>query len=156
MPEEEVRFADLGLYPDREYLVFEFWEQTFTGRFKGAFTVPAQDADHGVQLFVIREARPHPWILSTTRHISQGGVSLSGVKWAGDSKTLSGASKVVVEDPYVLTIHVPDGFRLATARVNGLNAEMENRKNIATVRVVPRKTGTVNWRLTFEQRKSNR
>ncbi|MCX6998048.1 MAG: alpha-galactosidase, partial [Kiritimatiellaeota bacterium] len=35
-PEQEVKFADLGLAEDREYLVFEFWTQAFLGKSKGS------------------------------------------------------------------------------------------------------------------------
>ncbi|MCY3018501.1 MAG: alpha-galactosidase [Planctomycetota bacterium] len=46
-PETEVKFADLGLADDREYLVFEFWSQAFLGKSKGSFTAtPVGALDH--------------------------------------------------------------------------------------------------------------
>ena len=100
VPEQKVIFADLGLPDDREHLVFEFWTQTFLGKFTGSFTAPARAGSTGLQVFAIREARPHPWVLSTTRHISQGGVSLLDERWDGASNILSGKSAVVIGDPY--------------------------------------------------------
>ena len=41
---------------------------------KGSFKAPALGVNNALQVFAIREAREHPWVLSTTRHISQGGV----------------------------------------------------------------------------------
>ena len=149
--DRDVKFADLGLHDDREYLVFEFWSQTFVGKSKGSFTAPAQDANNGVQVFAIRESRPHPWILSTTRHISQGGVSLSDVQWDEDRRTLTGKSAVVVDDPYVPTIHLPDGFRLESAEVGGEEVEIANQEETATVRIVPSATRTVQWKMTFAE-----
>jgi len=148
-PQQEVKFADLGLDPEREYVVFEFWTQTYLGKSKGSFTAPPQKADDGLQVFALREARKHPWVLSTTRHISQGGVSLLIEKWDAGSKTLTGKSEVVADDPYVLTVHLPDGFRLKSAEVSGEKAEMANQKATATVRVVPSGTKTVEWKMTF-------
>ncbi len=147
--EEKVAFADLGLHADREYLVFEFWSQKFLGKSKGSFTAPAMDDNTGMQIFAIREARKHPWILSTTRHLSQGGVSLSDVKWDANAKTLSGKSPVVVGDPYVLTVHLPDSFRLANAEIGGEEVKLENQKETATVRIVPSATKTMEWKMTF-------
>jgi len=144
-----VEFAALGLPGDREYLVFEFWTQKYLGKHTGSFTAPAMDENNGMQVFAIREAREHPWVLSTTRHLSQGGVSLSDVKWDGGAKTLSGRSAVVVGDPYVLTVHLPAGFRLETATVGGENVEWANREGTATVRVVPSATTTLDWEVTF-------
>jgi len=148
-PSQEVKFADLGLHDDREYLVFEFWSQKYLGRFTGSFTAPAMDKNNGMQVFAIREARPHPWILSTTRHLSQGGVSLSNVTWDARRNVLSGKSAVVIGDPYVLTVHVPDGFRLAGAEVGGEKASAESRGRTAAVRIAPSATETVTWTVRF-------
>jgi hypothetical protein len=149
MPQQEVKFADLGLAADREYVVFEFWSQKFLGKFTGSFTAPAMDANNGMQVFVIREARKHPWVLSTTRHISQGGVSLSNVRWDADSKTLVGKSSVVVGDPYVLTVHLPEGFKLDGANAGGEEVEYSNQSEVAKVRIIPSKTKTLEWKMTF-------
>ncbi len=148
--EREVKFADLGLHDDREYLVFEFWTQTFLGKSTGAFTAPAQDKNLGLHIFAIREAREHPWVLSTTRHLSQGGVSLLDERWNAGTKTLSGKSAVVVSDPYVLTVHVPDGFRIKNAAADGEQVEIASQQETATVRIVPRATRTVEWQITFQ------
>jgi len=149
LPEQEVKFADLGLPDDREYLVFEFWTQKYLGKHAGSFTAPAMDENNAMQVFAMREAREHPWVLSTTRHISQGGVSLSDVKWDAPAKTLSGRSAVVVGDPYVLTVHLPAGFQLETAAVGGQPAEIASQGETATLRTVPSTTGTVEWKMMF-------
>jgi len=149
LPQHEVKFADLGLHADREYLVFEFWAQKYLGKFKGSFNAPAMDKNDGMDVFAIREARPHPWVISTTRHITQGGVSLLDETWDDKRNVLSGKSAVVVGDPYVLTVHLPDGFRLAGAEVAGEKAEIANQRETTTVRIVPSATKTVEWTMTF-------
>jgi hypothetical protein len=148
-PAQQVKFADLGLERDREYLVFEFWTQTFIGRSKGSFVAPALGADCAMQAFAIREARPHPWVLSTTRHISQGGVSILEERWDAERKVLSGRSAVVIGDPYALTVHVPKGFTLEGAEFGGEKAALAGGEETGTVRIVPAATGTVEWRIGF-------
>jgi hypothetical protein len=148
-PQQEVKFADLGLESDREYLVFEFWSQKFLGKCKGSFTAPAMDTNNGMQVFAIREARAYPWVLSTTRHLSQGGVCLMDEKWDQASNILSGKSKVVAGDPYVLTIHLPAGFKLKAAAVVGEKVEIANQQETAAVRIVPSATKTVAWEMSF-------
>jgi hypothetical protein len=151
MPSQEVKFTDLGLEPDREYVVFEYWTQKFIGKAKGAFTAPAMDTNNGMQVFAIREARAYPWVLSTTRHLSQGGVCLMDEKWDQSSNILSGTSKVVAGDPYVLIIHLPAGFKLKAAAVAGEKAEIASQQETATVRIVPTATRTVEWKMTFSK-----
>lgn len=149
LPAEQVAFADLGLPADGEYNVFEFWSQTYLGKFRGSFTAPAMDVNDGMDVFSIREARPHPWVISTTRHITQGGVSLLDERWDADAEALSGKSTVVEGDPYVLTVHLPRGYRLAAAEVRGEKLEIANQEEVATVRLVSPATGTLDWRMTF-------
>ena len=148
-PQQEVRFADLGLEGDREYLVFEFWTQRFVGKSKGSFVAPAMDHNNGMQVFAIREARPHPWVLSTTRHLSQDAVSLLEETWRAGSSTLSGKSVVVAGDPYVLTVHLPEGFKLTSATITGEKTETASQPETASVRIVPTATKTVEWKMIF-------
>ena len=148
-PAEVVRFSDLGLSDQREYLVYEFWSRQFLGQCQGAFTAPAQKPDNGLQVFAIREARPHPWVLSTTRHISQGGVSLLAEAWDGKRGTLAGRSAVVGGDPYVLGVYVPAGYRLESADVGGENVETRIEEPMASIRIVPSATKAVDWRIQF-------
>jgi hypothetical protein len=150
-PETEVKFADLGLASDREYLVFEFWTQTFLGKAKGSFSAPAQNTNDALQVFALREARPHPWVISTTRHISQGGVSLLDERWSVGSRTLWGKSAVIAGDPYVLTVHLPESFKLKDATITGEKAETANQQATATIRIVPTATKTVEWKMVFDK-----
>ena len=149
LPPQEVKFADLGLPAEREYLVFEFWTQKFLGKAKGSFTAPAMDQNTGMQVFAIREARAYPWIISTSRHISQGGVDLLDVRWNDHDKTLAGRSSVVKGDPYLITIYLPERFRFMAAEADGEKVEMEKAGHSVTVRMIPSETKTVNWRIAF-------
>ena len=149
VPQQEVKFADLGLEAERQYVVFEFWTQKYLGKAKGSFIAPAMDQSNGMQVFAIREARDHPWVLSTTRHISQGGVCLIDEKWDKATNILSGESAVVGGDPYVLTIHLPVGFKLKSAEVGGEKVESTSQGEIVAVRIVPSASKTVEWKVAF-------
>jgi len=149
LPAREVVFADLGLGPDREYVVFEFWTQQYLGKCKGSFTAPAMDENTGMQVFAIREAREHPWVIGTTRHLSQGGVSLLDEKWDAGRKTLSGKSAVVAGDPYVLTVHLPQNNRIKSVQFGGEKVEIKHQEPTATVRIVPSATATLQWEITL-------
>jgi hypothetical protein len=151
LPPQEVKFGDLGLSDEREYLVFEFWSQKFLGKFTGAFTAPAMDENNGMQTFAIREAREHPWILSTTRHLTQGGVSLLDERWDDESDVLAGTSAVVAGDPYVLTLHLPEGFQLSGVDAGSEDVEYANRGQIAEVRIVPSTSRTLAWKMSFDR-----
>jgi len=149
LPQEDVNFADLGLHADREYAVFEFWTQQYLGESKGSFVAPEMNASMGMQAFAIREVPEHPWVLSTTRHISQGGVSLLEEGWDARARTLSGKSDVIAGDPYVLTVYLPEGHRLKSVKFGGERAEIKHQETTATVRIVPSATVTLKWEMTL-------
>ena len=149
LPQQEVKFADLGLEADRPYVVFEYWTQKYLGKAKGSFIAPPMDQSNGMQVFAIREARDHPWVLSTTRHISQGGVCLIDEKWDMAANILSGETAVVGGDPYVLTVYLPDGFKLMSAEVRGEKVVIASQGEIASVRILPSASHTVEWKLAF-------
>jgi hypothetical protein len=51
-----------------------------------------------------------PQVVGTTRHITQGAVDLEKVSWDDRRLRLSGVSRVVAGEPYILRIFVPEGF----------------------------------------------
>lgn len=52
----------------------------------------------------MRAADGHPLLVSTSRHVSQGILEVTGEKWDERSRVLSGTSKVIGADPYELRI----------------------------------------------------
>jgi hypothetical protein len=102
-----VRFADLGLDSTRAYLVYEFWSRKFLGSFRGEVEL-AGVKPMGLDSFAIREELDRPQLVSTSRHLSQGGADLTRVEWV--SNTLQGSSRVVAGDRYELALHVPPGY----------------------------------------------
>ena len=141
-----VRFADVGLDPARTYLVYEFWTRRFLGTCRERVKLPELNP-MGLCSLAIREQLDRPQILSTSRHLSQGGVDLVSVEWQG--RTLSGRSRVVAGDPYELVIYLPAGFRPSAAEVNGQPAQVTAEGELARVSWMPVATGEVNWKVMF-------
>ena len=106
----EVRFADLGLHPAREYFVFEFWTKKLLGSFKDAFIPGPIDPRFRCQAFAVRERLDRPQIVATNRHISCGGMDLIDASW--EKSVLTGRSRVVRGDAYEIYLAVPEIFRL--------------------------------------------
>jgi len=49
----------------------------------------------------------------------------------------------------VLTIHLPQGFQIKNAEVDGEKVEFANQAETAAIRMVPAATKTVEWRVSF-------
>ncbi len=85
-----VRWADLGLEPEAEYHVLDFWSGMYLGAWKGGvfIDVPATD----VTVLTLVPASSIPELVSTDRHITQGWVDLKDLSAAGslEAPTLVG------------------------------------------------------------------
>jgi hypothetical protein len=145
-----LKFEDIGLDGSKAYLVYEFWSRKFLGTFRGTAELPAVKP-MGLDSFAIREELDHPEIVSTSRHLSQGGVDLVSVKW--NANTLSGRSRVVGGDPYQIALHVPPDFVPCSATLAGQSAEFACDGELARVSFVPSATGEIEWLITFNREK---
>ncbi|HWD41819.1 MAG TPA: alpha-galactosidase [Fimbriimonas sp.] len=141
LPEQHVSFSDLGLAPGR-YAVYEFWSKKYLGEFDDSFEAAAQPAK-GTSVYCIRKVLDHPQVISTSRHITQGGPDLIQVKWDAKTRTLSGTSKVVRNDPYELRV------RTAGLRVKGASWDVTEDNGLSVMRFNPKRTGDVNWAIRF-------
>ncbi len=100
----------------------------------------------------VRKIQPNPQVLSTDRHVLQGWVDLSEVKWDAAGKKLSGVAKVIGGEPFRIVL-ATNGHKPARARV--ADAEVRLAKHPAgdgfTTLVIQRKeTGDTRWSVEFE------
>ncbi len=143
LPEREVSFSDLGL-SDGRYAVYEFWTGHYLGDFTGRFPTPAQAAK-AARVYSIRRVLNHPQVISTSRHLTQGGPDLLNVQWDEATSTLRGRSLVVAGDPYAITI------RLADRQVESASHSLANQgSSTAVLRLTPDRPGAVDWWIKFK------
>ena len=107
----EISFGgNLGLDPERSYLVFDFWNQEFLGMFKESVVLNIEP--HDTRVLHIRPLLPRPQVLATDRHIS-GAYSIETMEWDAEKQTLKGSAKTIAGMPYSLYVHVPGKFSLS-------------------------------------------
>jgi hypothetical protein len=90
----------LGLVPGKTYHAFDFWANKPIPDFTGSFK--AQVAPRSCRVIAVRADEGHPVVLSSSRHVTQGIVDITGEAWR--SGKLSATSKVVGNDPYEIRI----------------------------------------------------
>ena len=146
LPAATVHFRDLGLGDDQ--LVWEFWTRRLVAVHDGGFDAEALGS-RGTRTYAIRPRLDRPQVLSTSRHISQGGADLSSVNWDPATRTLSGRSCVVTGDAYELAIHVPAPFVCRKSVIAGKPVEARLDGEMLRIRHTPTETSTVDWSLEF-------
>ncbi len=141
---QRISFADLGLDPSAEFLVYEFWNRTFIGSFVDSFDPGEIDPRFNCQVFCIRKRLDRPQLLATSRHITCGGPDLDSLSWT--ERNLQGTSRLVGNDDYVLTLFEPVEFELKGFDLKGAEL-VSNQRNGAIRTITLRSAGdaTVNW-----------
>jgi alpha-galactosidase len=143
-----ITFEDLGLPPDKEYHVFEFWTKEFLGSFTSFFSPPDIDPEYNCQLLCIRESKNHPQVLASNRHISCGALEMNAVEWKDN--TLSGKSSLISGDTYILYIFEPAEFTLKQAVCT--EAKIINDQKTGLIRVIEflsESSLAVDWEIKF-------
>ena len=100
-----------------------------------------------------------PFLLSTSRHITQGIVDVTNEKWTPSTKLLSGSSKVVAGDDYELRIVAPmkpRPWKAVTAKVStkdkadGVQIKVVQERSEVRATILSPKSREVEWKLEFE------
>ena len=144
----------LDVSPSQEFLVYDFWNKNYLGIYSGSkvFQVPGHDCY--VLSFVPKLSIPQ--IISTDRHITQGGVDLENVVWINDSKQLTGTSNTLIRNiPYTMVLFVPPEYNLVNAFADTKPMQVNNNADgTIQLTVVPENT-TINWVVNFSSGSSD-
>jgi hypothetical protein len=147
---ETIPFQELGLDSDKEFYVFEFWSKRLAGSFSGNFSPGEIDPKYNCQLFCIRERLDHPQVVATNRHITCGGYDLEDARWGDNS--LTGKSRVVANDPYILYISEPSGFTLKEVSIEGAKIrEVEKMGGLRQISFLPIGSTLITWKVEYKK-----
>jgi len=153
--------AKLGLDPAREYYAFDFWANAPRPPFQGGFQCAVPPGS--CRVIAVRAVEAHPVLVSTSRHVTQGMVDVTGEVWDGVRKTLSGTSQVVGGDPYELRVAGLDAggkkWQLAGSQVGWRDRQAdvsitatpvaETEAGWARVKIRTKATRAIHWTLQF-------
>lgn len=143
-------FATLGLEPDQDYLLYEFWSQRFLGAKREEFSVHVEP--HANVLLAVHPQLNRPQFLSTDRHVSQGGVELTSQEWHETSKELVCSFELVENDPLTAVIYCPPSHRFIRAAADGTASASVPDATASIIKVVLQSTqpGPSRLHLQFE------
>jgi hypothetical protein len=112
-----VPLSRFNLSEATQYAAFDYWADAFLPPIAGSIkaTLPA----HGCLDLAVRPMLDRPFLLSTSRHITQGMVDVIDEQWDATTKSLNGKSRVVGGDPYQLRIVTPGNWKASSAAVSG-------------------------------------
>jgi hypothetical protein len=104
----------LGLNPKESYHAYEFWSDTYLGKLPGTARIQRKLEPNCCAMISLRKVTPYPQVVSTDRHILQGWVDLTNVRWDPEDKTLSGTAKVIRGEPFKIVV-ANNGYKVLNA-----------------------------------------
>ena len=139
---------ELGLDPDAEYFLFEFWTKKSFGTMKNIFRTDVPG--HGVRLMAMHKVLTVPHWLSSDRHVAQNGMELKDYKWNTGNQTLEGMIHLLGTFPLTMWLRVPEGYTFDSAECHGAkcSAEMEE-GDILAITFKADKTGDYAFRIKY-------
>jgi alpha-galactosidase len=145
-----ISFANLGLEPDADYLVFDFWAKEFRGVCREKIEFEKIDPRFNCQVYCIRKKQDHPQVLATSRHISCGGLELRDLAWADGA--LRGTSQLVARDPYVVYVWEPDGAEYEGVECRGAEFQGTHKTgSVREVKILSPQAGEAQWTLRYKR-----
>jgi len=147
-PETTVRSVDfkelLGLDAG-EYCVYDYLRQEFLGLHRDAITLQLRPFE--TRVLCLRRKTGLPQIVSTSRHFTQGAAELRDVHWEAETNTLRVTAELVKDDPYTVTLLVPEEYRFLASSSGDTAID----GNVLTVSVLPDDSHLHSLRLSFEK-----
>jgi len=150
--EFDIPLADLGLDGTATYAAFDYWDATPLSPF--ASRLKATLAPHACKILAVQRVLDRPFVLSTSQDVLQGLEELERVQWTGTA--LTGHSRVVAGDPYILRVHVPHpGLHVTSVDATDddahvLEASVQRCGCTAEVTIQPSTSGTAAWSVRFD------
>ncbi len=96
-------------------LAWDFWEKRLLGVYEN--TLRARLGPASTLVLALRPLTGHPQLLSTDRHITQGGIELANWQWHDTSATLTlDFERGVEKRSFSAYIYVPDGYEFLSSR----------------------------------------
>jgi hypothetical protein len=141
----------LGLNRDKDYYVYDFWNDAFVGKLAGSGKLSQQLRPGEARMMSVHQAKDHPQFISTNRHIMQGYIDMIKTEWFGGRNILRGISRVTGGDSYVVTI-ATNGYTARTAQVDDpdTSVALDNSDNGLSRLIIKRdKNAIVEWTVKF-------
>ena len=106
----DTAFGGLGLDPEKEYEVWDFWDWKYIGRFQGSDELTQLVRDQEMKTMAVREVRDEPYLISTNRHVLQGTKEIDVKEFSYDpaTRTITGTFSIVGNDTYKAIIGLAD------------------------------------------------
>jgi len=135
---DQASTGSMGCSVEKEYELFDFWNQEYSGAIKGADSLKVELQPFEARVFSVREKKSCPRIIGTSRHVMCGMFEINNEAWKAQDKELSFKAQLLAVEPMKVTISAPPGFKPTGAKAAGAGAEISGGKGVITLLLTPK------------------
>jgi hypothetical protein len=141
----------LGLDENKAYYLYDFWNNHYIGKLSGADSLLQTLRPGEARMISVHELENHPQFISTNRHIMQGYIDIVDYPvWNNATKELTGTSKVVQNETYIIVLAKNDNSPVS-CKVNQGNCKIkEIDENLFELHIDSDKNTAIKWTIKFE------
>lgn len=145
--------GSLGHAAEGSYYLYDFWNDRLLGELKGSDSMSVVLKPYQALSYSLHRKHDQPQFLSTNRHILQGMMDLSEVKWDEKALTYSGVAAVVGGEPFEIVI-AGNGHQAVEAKATEGSVEIKA-LDAGLVRLTIRsaKNAPIAWSMRWEKRR---
>ena len=140
-------FGGLGMDKNQIYYVFDFWNNQLVGEFEGDAILTQQLRKGEARMMSVHQKEKNPQVLSTDRHLMQGYLELSDVKWT--NLRLSGKAELIEKEPMkiIIATNGKQPNTVKTSRGTSTFRMIEN--GLIELTLTSPEKGKVDWSIDF-------
>jgi hypothetical protein len=143
--------GSLGLDPAKSYHAYDFWNDKYIGVIRGGERLEQELRPGEARMMSVHKVEDHPQVLSTNRHIMQGYLDMEDLEWDGRKKVLSGTSKVVGGDSYIVTIATNGLEYTKLSLFSDTEMSIDDEKTgLIRLKITTKENAEVKWQIDFE------
>lgn len=150
----ETAFGAMGLEANRQYYIYDFWNDHFVGKVSGNASVRQVVSSGEARMLSVHAVESYPQWISTNRHIMQGYVDiLKKPEWNASDNTLSGTSSVIGGEPYRITLAL-NGYIPKKVTAKGAESNIiirPDNKNLADIVLKVKENKDVLWEIVYDK-----
>jgi hypothetical protein len=140
--------GELGIDPDPEYVLYEFWTEKSAGVMKGSFTMEL--FPRSVRLLVIHRLETVPQWMGSDRHVAQNAMELEAYQWNDKTRSLEGIIRLIGSFPITARFHVPGGYSYRNVSCEGARCSAAQEPgNVLAVTFYSSKTDNYRYQIEF-------
>jgi hypothetical protein len=140
-------FGGVGLNKNKTYYIYDFWNKQFIGEFKGDEILSQELRKGEARMMSVREKANVPQVLSTDRHVMQGFVELSDIKWSNNK--LSGKAEMVENEPMKIIIATNGKLPKKVELANGTSSFKILDKGLMELTITSPQGGKADWAIGY-------